>query len=174
MGATSSWRSPPTNERLTVARIAAVKGLAGALKIEPLTDFPERLSSGAEVYLEGDLEPRRIAEANWVGRVPTLRLEGVSTREAAAALVGRYLELPARELPEGSYYWHQLEGLHVVDAAGAELGELVEVFRAGENEVYRVVGEQGELLIPALRSVVREIDLAAGRMVIEYDIEEVR
>ncbi|MDQ2934244.1 MAG: ribosome maturation factor RimM, partial [Chloroflexota bacterium] len=147
---------------------------AGALKIEPLTDFPERLSPGAEVYLEGDIEPRRIVEANWSGRVPTLRLDDVNTREAAAALVGRYLELPARELPEGSYYWHQLQGLHVVDAAGTELGELVEVFRAGENEVYRVVGEHLELLIPALRSVVREIDLAAGRMVVEYDVEEVR
>jgi 16S rRNA processing protein RimM len=140
-----------------------------------LTDFPERLSPGAEVYLEGDAEPRRIAEVNWAGRVPTLRLDGVTTREAAAALVGRDLELPARDLPDGNYYWHQLEGLRVVDVAGAELGELVEVFRAGENEVYRVVGDDhSEVLVPALRSVVREIDLAAGRMVIDYDVEEVR
>ena len=50
----------------------------------------------------------------------------------------------------------------------------MEVFRAGENEVYRVVGGGGELLIPALRSVVKEIDLAARRMVVEYDVEEVR
>lgn len=154
--------------------MAAVKGLAGTLKIESLTDFPERLSPGAEVYLEGDAEPRRIAEANWSGRVPTVRLDGVNTREAAAALVGRYLELPARELPEGSYYWHQLQGLRVVDTAGVELGELVEVFRAGENEVYRVVGDHSEVLLPALRSVVREIDLATGRMVVDYDVEEVR
>jgi 16S rRNA processing protein RimM len=154
--------------------VAAVKGLAGVLKIESLTDFPERLSPGTEVYLDGDSEPVRIAEVNWAGRVPSLRLDGVSTREAAAALVGRYLELPARELPEGSYYWHQLEGLRVVDVAGAEVGELVEVFRAGENEVYRVVGTGSEVLVPALRSVVREIDLAAGRMVIDYDVEELR
>ncbi len=174
MAATSSWRSPPTSERLAVARVAAVKGLAGALKIESLTDFPERLAPGAEVFLEGDAEPRRIAEMNWSGRVPTMRLEGVTTPEAAASLVGRYLELPARALPEGSYYWHQLEGLQVVDASGATLGELVEVFRAGENEVYRVVGDRGETLIPAIRSVVREIDMAAGRMVVELDSEEVR
>ncbi len=174
MAATSSWRSPPTSERLAVARVAAVKGLAGALKIESLTDFPERLAPGAEVFLEGDAEPRRIAEMNWSGRVPTMRLEGVTTREAAASLVGRYLELPTRPLPDGSYYWHQLEGLQVVDASGAMLGELVEVFRAGENEVYRVVGDRGETLVPAIRSVVREIDLAAGRMVVELDSEEVR
>jgi 16S rRNA processing protein RimM len=154
--------------------VAAVKGLGGVVKIESLTDFPERLSAGAEVYLDGDSEPLRIAEANWSGRVPTLRLDGVSTRDAAAALIGRYLELPARDLPEGSYYWHQLEGLRVVDTTGADIGELVEVFRAGENEVYRVVGGGSEVLVPALRSVVRDIDLAAGRMVIDYDLEEVR
>jgi len=154
--------------------VTAVKGLKGVLKIESLTDFPERLSPGTEIYLDGDSEPVRIAEMNWAGRVPSLRLDGVSTREGAAALVGRYLELPARDLPEGSYYWHQLEGLRVVDVAGAEVGELVEVFRAGENEVYRVVGAGSEVLVPALRSVVREIDLAAGRMVIDYDVEELR
>jgi len=170
----SSWRSPPTSERLAVARVAAVKGLTGVLKIESLTDFPERLSPGTEIYLDGDSEPVRIAEMNWAGRVPSLRLDGVSTREAAAALIGRYLELPARDLPEGSYYWHQLEGLRVVDVAGVQVGELVEVFRAGENEVYRVVGAGSEVLVPALRSVVREIDLAAGRMVIDYDVEELR
>ena len=154
--------------------MAAVKGLKGVLKIESLTDFPERLSPGTEIYLDGDSEPVRIAEMNWAGRVPSLRLDGVSTREAAAALIGRYLELPARDLPEGSYYWHQLEGLRVVDVAGVQVGELVEVFRAGENEVYRVVGAGSEVLVPALRSVVREIDLAAGRMVIDYDVEELR
>jgi 16S rRNA processing protein RimM len=50
---------------------------------------------------------------------------------------------------------------------------LVEVFRAGENEVYRIEGPDGELLIPALREVVRSIDLSAGRMVVRYDAEEV-
>ena len=39
---------------------------------------------------------------------------------------------------------------------------MVEIFRAGENEVYRIEGPAGELLIPALRDVVRSIDLAVG------------
>ena len=100
--------------------------------------------------------------------------DGVTSREAAEPLVGRYLEVAAAELPPGSYYWHQLEGLRVTDPDGMELGTLVEVFRAGEAEVYRVEGERGELLVPALREVVREIDLDAGRMVVAYDPEEVR
>jgi ribosomal 30S subunit maturation factor RimM len=48
------------------------------------------------------------------------------------------------------------------------------VFRAGENEVYRVEGAGGELLIPALHDVVREIDISGRRMVVRYETEEVR
>ena len=55
------------------------------------------------------------------------------------------------------------------------MGELVEIFRAGGNEVYRVLGPAGERLIPALRSAVREIDLERGVMVVADDeAEEVR
>jgi ribosomal 30S subunit maturation factor RimM len=66
-----------------------------------------------------------------------------------------------------------LIGLSVADEAGIEVGHLVEVFRAGENEVYRIEGPGGELLIPALRNVVRSIDLEAQRMVVHYETEEV-
>ena len=80
----------------------------------------------------------------------------------------------AAVLPEGSYYWHQLEGLVVTDPAGTRLGTLTSVFRVGENEVYCVESEAGqELLIPALRDVVREIDLDGRRMVVDYELEDV-
>ena len=75
-------------------------------------------------------------------------------------------------LPADTYYWHQLEGLAVSDEAGGELGTLVEVFRAGGNEVYRVVSPGGERLVPALKRIVRSIDLAAGRMIVRLDPED--
>ena len=174
MAGTSSWRSSATTERLAAARIIGAKGLAGAVRIEMLTDWPEHLAAGALVYVEGEDQPRRVRELQAAGRVPVLVLDGAETRGAAEALIGRYLEVEASELPEGSYYWHQLVGLQVVDEAGAAVGELVEVFRAGENEVYRVAREDGgELLLPAVRDVIREIDVAAGRMVVRYETEEV-
>ena len=107
--------------------------------------------------------------------MPVIHLDGVDSREAAEALAGRYLEVPSRELEAGSYYWDDLVGLRVEDPDGEPLGEVVEVFRAGGNEVYRVVGPAGERLIPALRSVVERIDLEAGVMVVAPDeAEEVR
>jgi 16S rRNA processing protein RimM len=114
-----------------------------------------------------------VVAVEWGGRLPVLLLSGIESREAAERLQGRYLEVEARELPEGSYYWHQLEGLAVFDPQGVSIGELVEVFRVGENEVYRVVGPGGETLVPALRGVVREIDLEGKRMVVDYETEDV-
>jgi len=156
-----------------VARVLGAKGLAGSIRIEALTDHPERLAEGESIWIEDEATPRSILEAGWGGRVPFIRLDGISDREAAERLVGRYLEAPANPLPPDTYYWHQLIGLTAVDEAGSELGNVVEVFRAGENEVYRIEGPDGEILIPALREVVRSIDLPAGRMVVRYEAEEV-
>jgi len=158
-----------------VARILGAKGLAGVMRIEPLTDWREHLEVGATVFLEGEAEPRRIRTAEWGGRVPAVGLEGVASREEAASLIGRYLEREPATLPEGTYYWHQLEGLAVEDPSGVHLGVLREVFRAGEAEVYRVeLTDGGELLVPAVRDVVRRIDLEAGLIVVAYASEEVR
>ncbi len=179
MDDTSSSRSSPTKttaeRRLAVARVLGAKGLAGAVRIELLTDWPEQLAVDAAVFLDGESRARRIEALETGGRVPVIRLEGVVSREGAEAIAGRYLEAPAHELPDDAYYWDQLIGLRVEEPDGDLVGELVEIFRAGGNEVYRVVGPAGERLVPALRSAVRRIDLAAGLMVVAADeAEEVR
>lgn len=145
------------------------------MRIEPLTDWPEHLQVGAALFLEGEAEPRRVTNAEWGGRIPAVGLEGITSRDAAAALAGRFLETEPRPLPEGSYYWHQLVGLDVEDPAGARLGVVREVFRAGEAEVYRIeLTDGGELLVPAVRDVVRRIDLDGRVIVVDYASEEVR
>jgi 16S rRNA processing protein RimM len=154
--------------------VLGAKGLVGAFRVEPLTDRPERLAVGAQLFLDGDTEPVRVAAHEGGGRVPVLSLEGVTDRAAAEALAGRFLEVEAETLPEGSWYWHQLVGLRVADEAGTPLGSVVEVFRAGENEVYRIEGPQGELLLPAIHDVVLAIDIEAGTMTVRWKPEEVR
>ena len=145
------------------------------MRLEVLTDRDDRLIVGAALFLEGEEAPRRIHEVELGGRVPVVRLEGVEGREQAEALSGRYLEVEAEPLPAGHYYWHQLVGLKVTDESGRELGRLAEVFRAGENEVYRVEADgRPDVLLPAVRDVVREINLMAGTMTVHYETEEVR
>lgn len=171
---TSSSRSSTsrTERRLAVARVLGVKGLRGGVRVELLTDWPEDLGAGASVHPEGRDEPLVVRRVEAGGRIPVLYFEGHATRESVEHLVGRYLEAEAHALDEGSYYWSDLVGLRVEEPSGALVGELVEIFRAGGNEVYRVVGPGGERLVPALRSVVLEIDLPGRRMVVAPDDAE--
>ena len=180
MGVTSSSRSSqtPTERRLTVGRVLGPKGLKGGVRIELLTDWPDRLAAGAKLLVDAGTDERRtltITRIERGGRSFVLYFETVDDRSAAESLTGSYLETPARPLPDGSFYWHDLIGLRVVDELGHAVGELVEIFRAGENEVYRVVGASGERLVPALKSVVLEVDLQEGRMTVASDdAEEIR
>ncbi len=142
------------------------------MRVEILTDWPDDIAPGASVHPEGDVEPLVIDHVERGGRVPVLYFIGHETRESIESLTGRYLEAPAHALEEGSYFWSDLIGLRVEEAGGGPIGELVEIFRTGGNEVYRVVGPAGERLVPALRSAVLEIDLEAGRIVVAPDDAE--
>jgi 16S rRNA processing protein RimM len=158
---------------VAVARIVGAKGLRGAVKIEMLTDDPGRFAIGSELQIEGEAAPRRVTAVEGTPRPRAIGLAGIEGRDAAEALIGRYLETDAPDLPEGSWYWHQLEGLEVTDEVGTVIGRLAEVFRAGEAEVYRVEREDAEdLLVPALRRLVLSVDLAAGRMMLSADALE--
>jgi 16S rRNA processing protein RimM len=142
------------------------------VRVEILTDWPDDVAAGTSVHPEGDTEPLVIDRIERGGRIPVLYFTGHETRESVEPLTGRYLEAPAHELDEGSYFWSDLIGLRVEEAGGDPIGELVEIFRTGGNEVYRVVGPAGERLVPALRSAVLEIDLDAGRIVVAPDDAE--
>jgi 16S rRNA processing protein RimM len=175
MAGTSSSRSSatPSERRLALARVLGVKGLRGGVRIEVLTDWPERLDPGASLFLEGSDDSLVVTRTEMGGRrVPVLYFEGLESREAVEPLVGRYLEALARPLDDESYYWEDLIGLRVEEPNGAHVGELAEIFRAGGNEVYRIVGPAGERLVPALRSAVLAIDLEAGRMIVAPDDAE--
>lgn len=174
MDATSNSRSSltPSDRRRAVARILGPKGLNGAVRIEVLTDWPASLQVDAEVWVDSETEPRHITAVESGGRTPVLQLEGIGTRDAAAAVSGRYLEGPPRPSDAEAWFWDELIGLRVESADGRQVGEVVEVFRVGGNEVYRVLGPEGERLVPALRSAVARIDPAAGIMILTGDEPE--
>lgn len=130
------------------------------------------MAPGSEVWLEDAPTPLRIERMESGGRVTVLYLDGVTSREAAETLANRYLEAPADALGAEEFYWDDLVGLRVEEPGGTHVGELVEVFRAGANEVYRVMGSAGERLVPALRRSVLQIDLEAGLMVVAPDEAE--
>jgi len=152
---------------VTVGRISAAHGIRGEVKVEPLSDFPERFERGSRLWLNG--KPCDVERGRWQGRNVILKLQGVDDRTQAEALAGKELLTPeAMQIQdEDVYYLHDIIGLRVEDAAGETLGQLADVFSTGANDVYVVRGDQGELLLPALDDVICEVDVTAGRIVVE-------
>jgi 16S rRNA processing protein RimM len=156
---------------LIVGKIAGPSGLRGAVKVDVMTDFPERFSALDTVYLGDEMAPYRLrgAEVRKGGRQVVLRFHGCDTREQADDLRGRLIWIPIEEampLEEGLYYVHQVLGLKVQTEAGEPLGTLNEVLVTGSNDVYVVNDGEREVLIPVLQDVIREVDLAGRRMIV--------
>ncbi|MEX0801394.1 MAG: ribosome maturation factor RimM [Dehalococcoidia bacterium] len=158
--------APPGH--VAVGHVATAWGVGGVLKVNPLVDKRERLARGRSVDLAG--QTRTIETSRWHKGHVYLKLSGIDDRESAFALRDRLLTIPESELdplPEGQYYRFQLIGLAVTTTAGQPLGEVADVIATGANDVYVVRGQRGEVLVPATAEVVREIDIGAGRMLIE-------
>lgn len=156
---------------LIIGQIVGAAGLKGAVKVDVMTDFPERFESLKSIYLGDELALTQIvrAELRKNGRQIVLQLEGCENRTQAEGLRGKLLQIPAEEavpLEEGLYYVHQVLGLNVETESGESLGVLSEVLFTGSNDVYVVTGEGRELLIPVLEEVIREVDLDRRKIIV--------
>jgi len=150
--------------------VLGAHGIRGELKCRIVTDFPSRrFRRGHTVVLDG--VPHTIQTARVHGMTVLLKLEDVGDRDAAAALRGKEIQIRAEDavaLPKGQFFWHQVIGLQVEDATTHEpLGEVTDILETGANDVYVVRGGRGEILVPAIKDVVKQIDPAAGRMLIQ-------
>lgn len=155
--------------RITIGKVGAPHGIHGELRIIPLTDFVERFETMKEVQVGDDL--LHIESVKYHKGFVLMRFREYPVREEAMQLTGRLLTVDRSEaapLEEGEFYTFDIIGLHVFDAAGKELGVVENVLRTGSNDVYQTRGLDGrEILIPALKSVVRAIDINGGRMVVD-------
>jgi 16S rRNA processing protein RimM len=155
-------------EFLVVGKLRRPHGIHGEISMEIFTDFPERLRSGVTVYAGDDHIPYRIRSRRLIHKGLLIAFQGIDTPEAAVALRNTFVYVRADDrpsLPEGEYYHHEIIGLQVVSDEGQPLGELIEILNYPANDVYVVRPSTGpELLIPALQSVIVNVDLAAGQM----------
>ena len=155
-----------------MGRIAAPFGVQGWIRVQPLTagvrsllDYPQWWVSG-----DGDWHIREVAAAKAQGRAVVARLEGCGDRESAAALRGREVAVPRSALPgtrENEYYWTDLIGLNVVNAEAQDLGQVTRILQTGANDVL-VVQDGRERLIPFIAQVIREVDLDAGVIRVDW------
>lgn len=153
---------------MAVGFVRALFGLRGELAVEVLTDFPERFRPGARLFVRGREFEVYNARSHRSGLL--IELLGVQSRLQAERLCGCLIEVPEEELAplgEGEFYRFQIVGLAVFDREGQPLGRVAEVLETGANDVYIVRDDGGDLLVPAIDSVVLEVDVPAGRMVVD-------
>jgi 16S rRNA processing protein RimM len=154
-----------------VGRIGRPHGLRGEVTVDVRTDFPDqRFALGAQ--LRSDTGRTLTVETVRPHRGALLvRFTGVADREAAAELRGQTLCIDAAQLPDlddpDEFYDHQLEGLAAVGPSGAALGTVREVIHAPASDLLVLDTGHGEVLVPFVRDIVPEVNLAAGRVVLD-------
>jgi 16S rRNA processing protein RimM len=166
--------SPPAeNGRLVVGLVRGAQGLRGVLRVEVLTDDERRFEPGSILHLEGSAAPLTVTSARAHGPGLLVSFAEVTDRNTASDMLNHYLEgdqSAGDPLPEGAYYWHELVGCEVVTTTGQVLGTVEDVFRVAEAEVYVVKGPRGEILVPAVADVVRELAPGDRRIVVDADV----
>ncbi len=160
------------SEYLLIGEITRPQGVRGEMRVRPYTDDPMRFADLDEAYVQrGDsYEARKIKFVRMAGDdVVIIRMDGIEDANAVEHLRGEKLYVDrahAVELPEDADFIVDLIGCRVSDDEGTDYGKIVDVMQPGGNDVYVIKGPKGEVLVPALKSVVVSVDTAAGNMLL--------
>ncbi len=159
---------PSELEFITIGQIIAPWGVKGQLKVKIITDFPERFSPSAKVYI--NRQPMTIKSTIWQKDRAIIELGHIDSIQDAQRLQGQIVEIHRSQLktmPQGRYYQFQLIGLEVWTSQGEHLGSISTILTTAGTDIYVVNGTKGEILIPAVEDVVKSVELDKGRIVIE-------
>jgi 16S rRNA processing protein RimM len=157
---------------ILMATIGAAQGLRGEVRVKSFTADPTALGEYGHLYAE-DGRIFEILEIREAKTVVVVRFRGINDRNAAEALNGLELfverdNLPDDELDEDEFYYADLEGLEVVDADGKGYGTVTAVFDFGAGDLLELKGPgRRPALIPFSEAAVLEIDLDAGKILID-------
>ena len=166
-GETKPRRADPHEGWIAVGQVMGAFGATGDLRVQPLGRYPERFRELRRVYIGDSRVEAAIIHRRVLGDRLVLRLETVKSRDAARDLFGQFLYVPEAEavpLPKGEYFVHQIVGLRVVTTEGEELGKVAEVMQTGSNDVYVVRSKGREVLLPAIKEVIKNVDLESGTL----------
>lgn len=159
---------------VTIAHVLRPQGRRGELLTVPLSDRPERFENLKRVFVPAPAgRAREVAvTACWPHkRRIVVKLDGIDSIEAAEAFRGVDLRLPESDLPElpaGTYYHHQLEGLDVVDESGTPCGRVARILETGGTGVLEVSTPEGEVLVPLAAEFLKSVNLDRKVAVIRF------
>lgn len=175
-GAGSRESSVADPMRVELGRIVGAHALAGEVRVRFFGDGPGNVLGADSVFLaerRDDPSPRSfevLGGGSGRGGEVRLRLQGIADRSAAESLRGLLVLIEAGELEslgDDEFYWHELIGCTVESEAGELIGQVRELWNTGSHDVLVVVGEGGQVLIPTAREIMKRVDLAETRIVVD-------
>ncbi|MBR4800676.1 MAG: 16S rRNA processing protein RimM [Clostridia bacterium] len=152
---------------LTIGKVLKPHGIKGDVKIETFSSNPARFSTLKKLRLDG--VEYEISKLTLDGAFGILALKGVDDMDSAELLRGKMISVSRHDLPklaDGNYYIADLLGLDVL-VAGERIGELVDVLQYGSADVYVVKTAEGSCSFPALKKLIKSVDLEKGEMVLD-------
>lgn len=165
---------------VVLGRFTAPYGVKGWLHLHPFGDDPASWKRLAQWWLAREDGPAAQWKAYAIGGLRqhggswVVKLDGIDSRDASEALTGWYFGAPKDSLPatkEGEYYWADLIGLKVMNVQGVDLGTVASLIATGANDVLQVRDGEHERLLPFIEQVVKEVDVAGGRMVVDWQAD---
>jgi 16S rRNA processing protein RimM len=157
-------------EYLQVGKIVNTHGVKGEMRVLPLTDDPHRFDALDWVYVEKGSEMIQydIKGVKYIKNLVIVKLSGIDTIDAAEALKDCFILVDrsnAVKLPKDTFFICDLIGCTIIDEKNVVLGQITDILKTGSNDVYVIKNESGrELLLPALKSVVRAVSLEQKRI----------
>ena len=149
---------------LVIGFLRRPHGVRGELIMDLHTDFPGRIKPGKRIFIGEAHEPATIESTRTYANGMLIKLKGHDTPEACVGYRNQWVYVKVQDvppLPAGQYYKYEMVGLQVVDDNGRTLGRLDEILETGANDVYIVRdGADHEILLPAIPSVILEVDMS--------------
>lgn len=172
----SKTKVPKSLDNLVVmGRIAAPYGVKGWMKIQTFSEAIDTLADYPQWYVKrgNDWQLYSVADARVHTKVLVASLVGIADRDQALALKGCEIAVQRASLPiaaENEYYWSDLIGLNVTNLRGEAFGTIEQILEAGAHDVLVVRGER-EHLIPFVGQIVRNVDLAARTVQVDWELD---
>jgi len=155
-----------------VGAVTGTHGLKGEVKVFTLSDDPYRFETLKNVIFSSAKEEKEleIERVRYFKQMTILKFRGLDRIEDVERMKGGYLKVRREDaipLEEGEYYTADLIGMEVSLEDGSPLGTLSDVLQTGANDVYAVKLPEGkEVLIPAIRECIREVDVPGQKMTV--------
>lgn len=157
---------------MEIGQIVNTYGIKGLVKVVPFTDTISRFEELETIYVETKkgLETFEIEEVKYSKNTVLLKLKGIDDINIAENYRNCYLKIDrenAVKLPEDTYFIVDLLDMMVETDGGENLGNIIDVYPTGSNDIYVVRNEEGkQILLPAISQVVRKVDIQNKKMIV--------